>query len=187
MATLANMKTPSLVLRSLLAASLFLGLMSGLQAQWSWRDSNGSRIFSDQPPPASVPEKDILKRPAGARPAANNAPAPAPDNTAGNASVPSTSTATTATAPKIATKDAELEKRKKDAQAKEAAAKKAEEEKVAANKKDNCERAKRAKASFDSGARIATTNAKGEREIMGDAQRAAESTRLQEVISRDCL
>jgi hypothetical protein len=33
---------------------------------------------------------------------------------------------------------------------------------------------------------VATTNAKGEREIMDDAGRAAESQRLQGIIDRDC-
>ena len=34
--------------------------------------------------------------------------------------------------------------------------------------------------------RIAQLNAKGEREILDDAQRAAEVKRLQQVIARDC-
>jgi predicted lipid-binding transport protein (Tim44 family) len=180
MATLANMKTPFIVLRGLLAASLFFGLMSGLQAQWSWRDSNGSRIFSDQPPPASVPEKDILKRPGAPR--ASAVPAAAEPE----ASPGSTPSAPTAPVPKIASKDPELEKRKQEAQSKEAAAKKAEQEKLAAAKKENCERAKRSKATFDSGVRISTTNASGEREILGDAARAAETKRLQDVINSSC-
>ncbi len=180
LATLASMNTSSLALRALLAASLGLGLLPSSQAQWSWRDSNGSRIFSDQPPPASVPEKDILKRPGPSRAAALPS---TPEPTTSASTAPS---ATSATAPKLTTKDPELEKRKQEAQSKEAAAKKAEQEKQAANKRENCERAKRAKATFDSGVRISTTNANGEREIMGDAARAAETKRLQDVINSSC-
>ncbi len=149
------------------------------QAQWSWKDKDGRRIFSDQPPPSSVPEKDIMKRPAGARAAAAALPV-------ATASTASDATSTTATAPKLSGKDAELEKKKKEAEGKEAALKKAEAEKNSAAKKDNCDRAKRAKASFDSGARIATTNAKGEREFMSDSNRATETKRLQDIISSDC-
>lgn len=174
------MNISSSLLRNLLAASLLTGLLPSSQAQWSWRDSNGSRIFSDQPPPASVPEKDILKRPGPSRAAASPiASEPATSSTAAP-------TVTTATAPVIASKDPELEKRKNEAKAKEAASKKAEEERFAAAKRDNCERAKRAKATFDSGVRISTTNANGEREIMGDAARAAETKRLQDVINSTC-
>jgi Domain of unknown function (DUF4124) len=164
-------------LRSCLTTLCLLLAMSAAQAQWGWKEG-GRTVFSDQPPPQGISDKDIIRRPANSRPATTAAAAPVTDSTA--------STTTTGTATAAARKDAELEKRKNEAKAKEAAAKKAEEEKVAAAKKDNCERAKRAKASFDSGARVSTTNAKGEREIMGDAQRAEESKRLQGIIASDC-
>jgi Domain of unknown function (DUF4124) len=172
--------TPSF-LRFCLTTLCLLLAMSAAQAQWGWKEG-GRTIFSDQPPPQGIADKDIIRRPVNSRPATSPAAVPATESTA---STTSTGT-TTAAAPKLASKDPELEKRKNEAKTKEAAAKKAEEEKVAAAKKDNCERAKRAKASFDSGARIGTTNAKGEREIMGDAQRAEEGKRLQGIITSDC-
>ena len=91
-----------------------------------------------------------------------------------------------ASAPKITGKDKELEEKKKQAEAAEAEKKKAEEEKLAKARADNCARAKRAKAEFDSGVRIARTNDKGEREIMDDAARAVESKRLDGIIASDC-
>ena len=63
---------------------------------------------------------------------------------------------------------------------------KAEEARVAQVRAENCARAKQAKASLDSGVRMAVTNAKGEREIMDDAARAAESKRIQGIIASDC-
>jgi Domain of unknown function (DUF4124) len=168
-------------LRSCLTTLCLLLAMSAAQAQWGWKEG-GRTVFSDQPPPQGISDKDIIRRPANSRPATTAAAAPVTESTA---STTTTGTASAA-APKLPSKDAELEKRKNEAKAKEAAAKKADEEKVAAAKKDNCERAKRAKASFDSGARIGTTNAKGEREIMGDAQRAEEGKRLQGIITSDC-
>ena len=57
---------------------------------------------------------------------------------------------------------------------------------MAKAKAENCARAKKAKATFDSGARIATTNAKGEREIMDDAARAVETKRLEGIIATEC-
>jgi Domain of unknown function (DUF4124) len=177
------MNTKFFPIRSSFTAICLLLVASIAQAQWAWKDKDGRKVFSDQPPPASVAEKDITRRPAGARSAAPvESPAADPAVTSTTAS----STSSTATAPKLSSKDPELEKRRKEAQAKEAAGKKAEEEKNAAAKKDNCERAKRAKASFDSGVRISTTNAKGERDIMSDAQRSEEAKRLQGIIASDC-
>lgn len=173
------MKINVSLLRSALAGALLICLLPLAQAQWSWKDASGSRVFSDQPPPLNVPERDILKRPPGAR-------APAAQTTSEATASTSVSTSTTATAQKISGKDTELEKKKKEAEAKEAAAKKVESDKNAAARQDNCERAKRTKASFDSGTRISTTNAKGEREIMDEKTRGSETKRLQEIIAKDC-
>ena len=88
--------------------------------------------------------------------------------------------------PRIAGRDPALEAKKRQAEAADAAKRTAEEEKVAALRADNCVRARRSKASYDSGARIAQANEKGEREFLSDAQRAAESRRLQGIIDTDC-
>ena len=40
--------------------------------------------------------------------------------------------------------------------------------------------------SLDSGVRIARTNEKGEREVLSDTARAAETQRTREVIASDC-
>ena len=165
--------------RSTFTAICLLAFAALAQAQWGWKGSDGRMVFSDQPPPQGVAEKDITRRPVGSRNAASVIAVTDPAAT-------STTASGTTNTPKLSSKDPELEKRRKEAQAKEAAGKKAEEEKVAAAKRDNCERAKRAKASFDSGARIGTTNAKGEREILGDAQREEEGKRLQVIINSDC-
>ena len=72
------------------------------------------------------------------------------------------------------------------AEAADAAKRKAEEERVAKAKADNCKLAKQAKATFDSGVRIARTNQAGEREILDDTARVAEAQRIQNVIDSDC-
>jgi hypothetical protein len=178
------MKKSASIPRQLFVVALLFCLFPLAYAQWSWKDKDGRRVFSDQPPPPSIAEKDILKRPAGVR-------APAPVSEGPEASnTPSNSTAAAGTAkadaPKISGKDAELEKKKKEAEAQEAIKKKAESEKKAAAQKENCDRARRAKTSFDSGLRISTTNAKGEREIMDETTRASEAKRLQDIITADC-
>lgn len=185
------MKTPFRSALVLCASLVALSASSVAFAQWGWTDKSGSRIFSDQAPSADVPDKSIFKRPGGARAQAKaadtaqltavaaEAGASAP---AGTASAPKSA----ASAPKPSGKDAELEKAKKANEAAEAAKKKVEADKLASDKAANCERAKKAKATFDSGVRVATTNDKGEREIMGDAARAAETKRIEAVIAADC-
>ncbi len=147
-------------------------------AQWQWVDSTGRKVFSDTPPPAGTPEKNILKAP-GARVAATpRAPVAA--------SAPAQATSTAAVSPKPSGRDEQLEAKKRQAEEAEQAKRKAEAEKVAKARADNCERAKRAKATLDSGIRIATTNAKGEREIMDDKARSEEAKRMDDAIRNDC-
>ena len=82
--------------------------------------------------------------------------------------------------------DKALEEKKKQAEQAEAARKQAEEAKLAAQKAENCKRAQDAKATLDSGMRIARLNANGEREVLDDQARAAEMKRVQDVIRSEC-
>lgn len=157
---------------------LLLGLLgcwsASASAQWMWTDAQGRKVFSDTAPPSSVPEGAILRRP-GQRTAA-----PAADPAA---------TASAAKAAPLAPKPAqntELEKRKKELEAKEAAKVKEQEDRQAKARAENCERARRSLTTLQGGARIQTTNARGEPEIMGDEMRNTETKRLQGVVQDDC-
>lgn len=171
----------------LLIAAWTLSLSAA--AQWQWIDKDGRKVFSDRPPSADIKEKDILKQPGGkGRAAVVVVPAEASEAAAavGAAPAKAAASAAKANAPKLSGKDSALEEKKKKLEQEEAAKKKAEEEKVATARADNCERAKKAQSSFQSGVRVSTVNAKGEREIMDDNARAAESKRLQTIIDSDC-
>ena len=161
----------AMVLGVIWAASL------SAMAQLQWVDKDGRKVYSDRPPPADIPEQSILKHP-GYRGGSGNPPAAAPAAAA-------STTANTAS-PRPSGKDRELEEKKKQAEQQEAAQKKAEEERYQKTRAENCARARQAKAGFDSGARIATTNKAGERVILDDDARAAESKRLQGVIQSEC-
>lgn len=174
---------------------LFLVCLGTVQAQWQWIDKDGRKVFSDRSPPSDIQEKNILKRPGGiqspvAQPnSGDSTPAPGSASPAINnrvvvASAPLAKNS--ASAPVLTGVDKQLEARKKQAEDEVAAAKKVEAEKVAAARAENCSRAKRGVAGLDSGVRMATTNAKGEREIMDDKARAAETKRLKEVMASDC-
>lgn len=163
-------------LRLFLLSSV-LALPLAASAQWQWIDGSGRKVFSDQPPPAGIPDKNILKQPGGRPPAAVTVIEPA--------SAPVVAKPAGA-APKITGKDKTLEEKKKQAEAAEAEKKKAEEQKLAEERADNCKRAKQSKAVFDSGVRVATADEKGERRFMDDKERAAETKRIDGIIARDC-
>lgn len=159
---------------ALLALLLGVSLALPAAAQWKWRDTGGRIQYSDLPPPAGVPEKDILQRPAST--VARQAPAfVAPS-------------ASAASAPPLAPagKDPELEAKRKAAEKEQAEKAKAQEQKLADARVENCLRAKSHARSLESGLRMARINDKGEREIIDDATRAAEMKRAQEVIASDC-
>jgi hypothetical protein len=149
-------------------------LMSSVAvAQWQWLDQEGRAVFSDRPPPSSVVEKNILKRPArlaGAEPSAT----------------PIGSEVTVAGAPKASGLDKALAEKKKKTDQAEASQRKIEADKLGKARSDNCERAKLAKTSLDSGLRLGRVNAQGEREIMNDAARLLEAKRIQSIIDADC-
>ncbi len=133
---------------------------------WQWLDKDGRKVFSDRAPPPEIPEKDILERPAVVL---------AP-------SLPSSG----ASAPRPSGIDRELADKKKKVEEAEFDKRRTEEQKIQKIKAENCARAKRAKASFDSGRQIARPNDKGEPEVLNAANRAAELARIQSVIDSDC-
>ena len=184
-----TLKPASKTLATLIGVCVLALAATTATAQWQWVDKDGRKVFSDRSPPAEVQEKDILKRPAGATRAAAAATAAAPLADTGAAAKPvlaASAAASKASAPKLSGKDTELEAKKKKAEQDEAAKKKAEDEKVAKIKADNCERARSGLATLQSGVRMSSVNASGEREIYDDAKRASETKRAQEVIDSSC-
>ena len=154
-------------------------------AQWQWVDKDGRKVFSDRPPPSDVAPANILKQPSP-RPTTS---APVSPSAPSTSATPAAALLPSAGKPgelRTPVKDSQLESRKKQAEEEEAARKRAEDEVVAKARAENCERAKKGLVTFESGVRIAVTNAKGEREFMDDASRATETKRLQSVADSDC-
>lgn len=168
--------SPPPVWRAAVVAVCLLTASATVSAQWLWIDGAGNKVFSDTAPPPGTPDKNILRKP-GARSDVKLSETPA-------------AAATQAPVPKVQGKDDQLEAKKKQAE-KEAqdaarARQQAQAEQLAKTRADNCERARQAKASLDSGMRIATVNAKGEREILDDKGRASENRRVDDIIRSNC-
>ena len=159
-------------------------------AQWQWVDKDGSKVFSDRPPPADVPQKNILKEPRGnAAPSAK--PAQQPAQAANASGAPSAAAAPAAGAsaaiPQLGSgKDKRLEENKAKADAAEAEKKKAEEERVAKSRAENCSRARKYRETLTSGQLLGNTDAQGNRGFMDEAARTAELQRADSVIASDC-
>ncbi len=140
-------------------------------AQWKWKDASGRITVSDLPPPRDVPPQNILQRPE----LRQAAPTPAA-SAASSAAAPTPQPAV----------DRELQARRDAAAREQGAREKAEAARLAEQRAQNCRNARTHLAALDSGQRIARFNDKGEREILDDAQRAAEAQRAREVIASDC-
>jgi hypothetical protein len=164
-----------------------------VHAQWQWRDKSGQTHVSDLPPPRDIPDKDVLQRPAP--PAAPAAP-PAP-STPGMPAAPGTATPATGTGgaatggdaapaanqPRV---DPELEARRKQAEQEQQAKAREAETRLAAQRAENCTRARASLRSLEGGMRLARVNEKGEREILDDKARANEMQQARRAIGSDC-
>ena len=162
------------VLGTLFSSLLCLGMATAQAANWKYRDAQGRIVVSDLPPPAGVQDKDILERPTTVL---RRAPA---------LTVAASAAAIAAPTAVAQGNDPELEARRKKAATEQEQKQKVEQEKDAAQRAENCSRAKSHLAALGDGLRIARTNDKGEREILDDKGRADEMQRARQVIAGDC-
>ncbi len=157
-------------------------------AQWMWRGPDGRVNASDRPPPISVAEKDILKRPAAdARRAMSKTSeaVTAPDAPASGVPASAPVAAPAASAPLTALQKQVLAK-KQAAEKAQADKAKAEQERAVGARAGNCRAARTQAATLQSGTRLARTNSNGEREFLDDRARAEELRRAQDVMASDC-
>ncbi len=134
-------------------------------AQYKWRDANGRMVYSDQPPPTSIPKDAILQAP-GLRPAAER-----PSGTTGEAAKAPGTGAGSAVATSAA--DRELEFRKRRMERAETERKAAEETAKAKQAATACEETRAELRTLESGMRVSRVNERGEREFIDEDQRSA--------------
>lgn len=165
----------ALLIRTTTGLLLVFAACSGAFAQFVWIDANGTRQYSDRPPPASVPKNKILKEPVMEL---RNA------RIADTEQAPVTAAKDLAAAPKgpqtTAEKNASYIKRKTEQSDKDK--KTADEAKDAADKTKNCERAQAYNRSLQSGERITSTDKNGEKSYISDDKRAQDVRDTQRVL-----
>lgn len=178
--------------RNIAAGAALLLAASAALAQWQWVDESGKKVYSDRPPPITVPEHNILKMPRGA--ALPNAGA----NAGGHAQAAGAAAGeANAGEQPHSPEDPDLKARaeqiqsQQEAQAQsqsaEIAQKNVEIEKAnAATRKNNCERARGRLAQLEPGKRVMTTDASGGVGFMNDETRMSERQSAQETIRANC-
>ncbi|MFN7645529.1 MAG: DUF4124 domain-containing protein [Burkholderiales bacterium] len=154
-----------LPLRHLLLILVALVVAPDASAQYKWRDENGRLVYSDQPPPTSIPQDAVLQAP-GLRPSAERSPGTTGDGA-------KTSGAGTGSAGVTSAADRELEFRKRRMERTESERKAAEETAKIRQAATACEETRAALRTLESGMRLSRVNESGEREVLDDAQRAA--------------
>jgi hypothetical protein len=157
--------------------------VSGAAGQWAWKEDSGRVVYSDRPPPANIKSTQILRQPAVAAPAPAPQPA-APVGAAADGERPAPSPAASSGPKSIAERDMEFRKRQQERADSERKAQ--EEQQKAAAKAAECERSRGYLRSLEDGIRIARTDASGNREILDEAQRAAEMERTRKSIQQLC-
>lgn len=150
-----------------IAALLFLAA-AGVQAQYVWIEPNGTRQYSDRPPPPGTPANRILKAPGRVL------LPPAPVEEAAPAAKP---------APTLAEREAAYRERSKLRTEQER--KDEEETKRQRALAERCATARENQAQLASGTRIAQYGQDGERRYLSDEERSARMARANQAL-QDC-
>lgn len=145
-------------MRRFVFAVIALFAVSAASAQiYQWKDENGKTVISDKPPAGKAREQKRIE-------------APSAQDTAGQKTT--------------AERDLEFRKRQKEAQ--ESTTKANKEQQAAADKKENCENARRNVQLLESGERVAMRDDKGERYFLEDAQREQELAKARRAVELSC-
>lgn len=164
-------------LRRIAALALLLAT-SLAQAQFVWVAPNGTRHYSDQPPPPGTPPSRILKAP-GLAAVSLQAPPAVPAKQAQPAMAAAPAAGPTTEKPKgpptLAEREADFRKRQKESQ--EAELKEREQARIKAANAEHCVEVRKAKLMYDSGLRVAEVGLDGQKRYLNDAERAQRSAR----------
>ncbi|WP_265941832.1 DUF4124 domain-containing protein [Dechloromonas sp. A34] len=133
---------------------------------YQWKDSNGQTVISDTPQQGAGKAARVIGGPM---------PSVITEKPADK----------TAEAPKT-TAEKDLEFKKRQLEAREKSEKDAKEQKAAADKQDNCERARRNLAALESNQPMARLDEKGERKVMDNSQRQQELERTRQIMTESC-
>lgn len=175
--------------RPLLCLFAVAGLMLAAPAfagTWQWRDASGRMVYSDLPPPPSVPASQILRAPMPATPIEQSSAAPAQATGQPAAAARAATAAAPAGAASRSWAEKEQDFRKRAADREEAERKQREEREQTARAGRACQDARSALRALESGMRVSTIDAQGERQVIDEAERARRVDAARQEIARNC-
>ena len=177
------MPKPRPLLRLFAVAGL---LLAGpvLAGTWQWRDAAGRMVYSDLPPPPSVPASQILRAPTPASPAEQSTAAPA--QAASQPAAAARAPAAAAPAAPRGWAEREQDFRKRAADREEDERKQREEREQTARAVRACQDARSALRTLESGIRVSTIDAQGERQVIDEDERARRIGAARQEIVRSC-
>ncbi len=188
-------RLPNHLVRLLCVVAGLLSAVPVLPGTWQWRDGSGRMVYSDQPPPASVPASRILRAPPAASGAGTQAATPA---VAGAGAMAAAGAGAGAVQPAIGAGtgisaaaprnwvEKEQASRKRALEREEAQSKQRTEREQAARNLRACEDARTSLRTLESGARVSLVDASGERQVLDDAERARRAETIRQEIARSC-
>ncbi|QGZ38302.1 hypothetical protein IP92_01391 [Pseudoduganella flava] len=148
------------------------------QAQWVWVNDKGVKQFTDQPPPASVPPARILKAPRGQQPDLRKELAEQPADETQRPPVPAKPR------PTLAERNADYAKRREEA------AQQAQQNATSAQNQAEdaaaCDATRSNQRMLESGIRVSTMDANGERVFLTEQQKAEQMRRNRDVLATRC-
>jgi hypothetical protein len=144
--------------RFALAIAAFLAATAVNAQIYQWKDESGKTIISDKPPVGNTHQQRKIE-------SAPSASSPSNQKTLA---------------------DRELEFRKRQKESQESAEKAKKEQAASADKKENCDTARRQLQTLESGERISLRDDKGERYFMEDAQREQEIAKARQNLQSHC-
>ena len=144
--------------RFVLTAAL-LCIVAAAQAQiYKWQDQNNRTVISDRPPTGVVRKPRTIE--ADPPPAAADA---------GKAMA-----------------DREMDFRKRQKESAERTEKAEKEQRLTAQRQEDCDAARRSLQAMESGERVAMRDARGERYFLDDSQRQQEIARIRQTVQSNC-
>lgn len=156
--------------------ALLLFAATAAHAQYVWIGPNGTRQYSDRPPPPGTPAGKILKAPG--RPAME--PPASPQSGAESASETPAENKDAARPPTLAEQEAAFRERSKvRAEQEQKSREEAERRRRLA---EHCAAARETQASLDSGIRVARIGPDGEKTYMSDEEKAARSEQVRRAL-----
>ena len=152
--------------------ALLLFAATAAHAQYVWIGPNGTRQYTDRPPPPGTPASKILKSP--------GRPAPEPATSAEPAAATPTGGQAAARAPILAEQEAAFRERSKARAEQEQAS----QEEAARRRRlaEHCASARETEASLASGMRVARVGPDGEKTYLSDEEKAARSEQVKRAL-----